>query len=53
VIAESFAFGIAAGLSPIPIVGVVLMLGTPRGRTNSLAFAAAWVISIVLVGGVA
>lgn len=52
-LSQIVAFGIAAGLSPIPIVGVVLMLGTPRAKTNSLAFAGAWIASILIVGGAA
>ncbi|MFT4050251.1 MAG: GAP family protein [Solirubrobacterales bacterium] len=50
---QIFAFGIAAGLSPIPIVGVVLILGTPRARANSIAFAISWVVSIFAVGMIA
>lgn len=49
-LSQIVAFGIAAGLSPIPIVGVVLMLGTPRAKANSLAFAASWVASIFACG---
>ena len=30
---------VAVALSPIPIVAVVLMLGTPRARSNGPAFA--------------
>lgn len=50
---QILAFGIAAGLSPIPIVGVVLMLGTPRAKVNSLAFACTWAVSIFVVGTLA
>ncbi len=42
-IGEVLSFAVAAGLSPIPIVGVVLMLGSPRGRVNGLAFVVGWV----------
>jgi threonine/homoserine/homoserine lactone efflux protein len=41
-------FAVAAGLSPIPIIGVVLMLGTPRARVNGPAFLAAWAASILI-----
>ena len=44
----SFAVGVA--LSPIPIIGVVLMLGTPRARANGLAFIAGWVTGLAVVG---
>lgn len=42
------AVGIA--ISPIPIVGVVLMLATPRGRVNGLAFLAGWVFGLAVTG---
>jgi threonine/homoserine/homoserine lactone efflux protein len=42
------AVGVA--LSPVPIVAVILMLGTPRARSNGLAFAAGWVVGLVAVG---
>jgi threonine/homoserine/homoserine lactone efflux protein len=42
-----FALGVA--LSPIPIVAVVVMLGTPKGRTNGPAFAVGWVIGLTAV----
>ena len=46
----SFAVGVA--LSPVPIVGVVLMLGTPRARANGPAFVVGWVVAILVVGGI-
>ena len=42
------AVGVA--LSPIPIVAVILMLGTPRARTNGPAFALGWAAGLVVVG---
>lgn len=47
------ALGIAAGLSPVPIIGIVMMLSSARARTNSLAFLGAWVASILVLGYVA
>ena len=44
----SFAVGVA--LSPIPIIGVVLMLGTPRARSNGPAFILGWLIGLTVVG---
>jgi len=40
---------IAVALSPIPIVAVVVMLGTPRARTNAPAFAVGWIGGLVIV----
>jgi threonine/homoserine/homoserine lactone efflux protein len=42
------AVGVA--ISPLPIVAVVLMLVTPRGRVNGPAFVAGWCIGLTLVG---
>lgn len=42
------AVGVA--LSPVPIVAVILMLGTPRARSNGSAFAVGWVVGLVTVG---
>jgi hypothetical protein len=44
------AVGIA--ISPVPIIAVILMLFTPRARINGLAFAAGWVLALLVVGGV-
>src|SRR5215207_181280 len=42
------AVGVA--LSPIPIVAVVLMLATPGGRTNGIAFVAGWIVGLAVAG---
>lgn len=39
------AVGVA--LSPIPIIAIILMLATPRARSNGLAFAGGWVAGLV------
>jgi threonine/homoserine/homoserine lactone efflux protein len=39
-----FAVGVA--LSPIPIIAVILMLATPRARSNGPAFALGWVLGL-------
>jgi len=41
------AVGVA--LSPVPIIAVILMLATPKARSNSLAFAVGWVAGLVVV----
>jgi hypothetical protein len=46
----SFAVGVA--LSPVPIIGVVLMLGTPRARSNGAAFVLGWVAGLSVVGAI-
>jgi threonine/homoserine/homoserine lactone efflux protein len=42
------AVGVA--LSPIPIIAVVLMLATPRGRPNGISFLLGWVVGLAVVG---
>ena len=41
------AIGVA--LSPVPIIAVILMLGTPKARSNGPAFAAGWVLGLIIV----
>lgn len=41
------AVGVA--LSPIPIIAVILMLATPRARSNGLAFGLGWIAGLVIV----
>jgi threonine/homoserine/homoserine lactone efflux protein len=45
------AVGVA--ISPLPIVAVVLMLVTPKGRVNGLAFIAGWWAGLAVVGALA
>jgi len=40
---------VAVALSPIPIIGVILVLGTPRARTSGPAFAVGWIIGLTVV----
>ena len=41
------AVGVA--LSPVPIIAVILMLGTPQARTNGPAFGLGWVVGLSVV----
>ncbi|HEV2638854.1 MAG TPA: GAP family protein [Actinocrinis sp.] len=43
----SSAVGVA--ISPLPIILLVLLLATPRGRADGIAFAAGWVVSLAVV----
>jgi hypothetical protein len=45
-----FALGVA--ISPIPIIGVVLMLATPRARVTGLAFLGGWIAGLAILGTV-
>ncbi|MEV5258049.1 GAP family protein [Streptomyces anulatus] len=41
------AVGIA--ISPLPLIAVILMLATPKGRANGIAFTAGWVVGLAVV----
>lgn len=43
---------IAVALSPIPIIAVVVVLGTPRARTAGPMFAVGWVLGLAVVSAV-
>lgn len=49
-IGQVLPFGVGVSLSPIPIIAVVLMLATPRGRVNGPAFLAGWVVGLAVAG---
>ena len=51
-IGQALPLAVGIALSPIPIIGVVLMLGTPRARQNGPAFVCGWVVGLVGVGTV-
>jgi threonine/homoserine/homoserine lactone efflux protein len=46
--------GLAAGVavSPLPIVAMILVLATPRGRANGLLFGLGWVLGLAVLGAV-
>jgi threonine/homoserine/homoserine lactone efflux protein len=51
-IGQVLSLGVGVALSPVPIIAVVLMLGTPRARANGPAFLLGWVIGLALAGTV-
>lgn len=48
-IGQLLPLAIGVALSPIPIIGVILILGTPKARSNGPAFVLGWVIGLVAV----
>ncbi|MFE9256633.1 GAP family protein [Streptomyces sp. NPDC006879] len=50
-IGSMLASAVGIAISPLPLVAVILMLTTPRGRTNGMAFTAGWVGALALVVG--
>jgi Sap, sulfolipid-1-addressing protein len=51
-IGQSLPLAIGVALSPVPIIAVVLMLTTPRARTNGPAFVLGWLLGLGVVGAV-
>ncbi|HUA45159.1 MAG TPA: GAP family protein [Solirubrobacteraceae bacterium] len=49
-IGQVLSFGVGVALSPVPIIAVVLMLATARGRVNGPAFLLGWVLGIAVLG---
>jgi threonine/homoserine/homoserine lactone efflux protein len=49
-IGQVLSLGVGVALSPVPIIAVVLMLGTARARANGPAFVLGWVIGLAIVG---
>ncbi len=51
-IGQVLSLAVGVSLSPVPIIAVVLMLGTPAGRRNGPAFLAGWVLGLAVVSTV-
>jgi threonine/homoserine/homoserine lactone efflux protein len=49
-IGDILPLAIAAAISPFPIIGVVLMLVTPRARVNAPVFVVGWLVGLAVVG---
>jgi len=43
---------VAVAISPIPIIAVVLLLSSPRGKAKAFAFLVGWLIGLSLVGAI-
>jgi threonine/homoserine/homoserine lactone efflux protein len=51
-VGQVLSLGVGVALSPVPIIAVVLMLGTPRARANGPAFVLGWVAGLAVAGTV-
>jgi hypothetical protein len=49
---ENLPLAIGIAISPVPVIAVILMLMTPKARTNAPAFLAGWLLGLVVVGAV-
>ncbi|GAX50959.1 GAP family protein [Streptomyces olivochromogenes] len=41
----------AVAVSPLPIIAMILVLATPRGRLNGVLFAVGWILGLCVLGG--
>src|SRR4051794_25741394 len=48
-IGQVLSLAVGVSLSPVPIIAVVLMLGTPAARRNGPCFLAGWVLGLTVV----
>jgi hypothetical protein len=51
-IGQVLPLAVAVAISPLPIVAVVLMLVTPRARTNGPAFIVGWLGGLAVLGAI-
>jgi threonine/homoserine/homoserine lactone efflux protein len=51
-IGQMLPIAVGIAVSPLPIVAVVLMLATPRGRVDGPAFVAAWIVGLAAIGAI-
>jgi threonine/homoserine/homoserine lactone efflux protein len=51
-IGQSLTIAVGVAVSPLPIVAVVLMLVTERGRLNGPAFIVGWWVGLAIVGAI-
>jgi threonine/homoserine/homoserine lactone efflux protein len=49
-IGQTLPLAVGVALSPVPIIAVILMLVTPRARSNGPAFVVGWLIGLAIVG---
>ena len=49
-IGEMLPLAIGIAISPVPIIAIILMLITPKARTNGLAFLGGWMLGLAVVG---
>lgn len=52
-IGQVLPLAVGVALSPVPIIAVVLMLGTPRARSNGPVFVVGWTAGLAVVGTLA
>ena len=49
-IGQTLSLAVGVALSPVPIIAVILMLVTPKARSNGPAFVGGWLVGLAIVG---
>jgi len=49
-IGDMLPLAIGIAISPVPIIAIILMLITPKARSNGLAFLGGWMLGLAVVG---
>jgi Sap, sulfolipid-1-addressing protein len=49
-IGQMLSSAIGVAISPLPLIAIILMLATPHGRANGLAFTAGWMATLAALG---
>ncbi|MEU9484223.1 GAP family protein [Streptomyces decoyicus] len=52
VLGDVLGFAAAVAVSPLPIIAIILILATPRGRLNGVLFAVGWILGLSALGAV-
>ena len=52
VIGDIIPLAVGVGISPVPIIAVILMLGTPRGKVNGPMFLLGWLAGASIAGAI-
>ena len=51
-IGQTLSLAVGVALSPVPIIAVILMLVTPKARSNGPAFLVGWLVGLAIIGAV-
>lgn len=52
VLGDVLGFAAAVAVSPLPIIAIILILATPRGRLNGILFTVDWTRGLSALGAV-
>ncbi|MEU9993238.1 GAP family protein [Streptomyces sp. NPDC048045] len=52
VLGDVLGFAAAVAVSPLPIIALILILATPRGRLNGVLFTVGWILGLAALGAV-